>query len=75
MCPRRFAALKARPSLSDEELALVARILVWLPATATGDQGELALPRPADRFAWSQISAENEGCSLDRCQREMGGRC
>ena len=21
------------------------------------------------------MSAENEGCSLDRCQREMGGRC
>ncbi len=75
MCPRRFAALKARPSLSDEELGMVARVLVWLPTTATGDQGELALPRPADRFAWSQISAENEGCSLDRCQREMGGRC
>ena len=75
MCPRRFAALKARPSLSDEELGMVARVLVWLPTTATGDQGELALPRPADRFAWSQISAENEGCSLDRCQREMGRRC
>ena len=25
MCPRRFAALKARPSLSDEELGMVAR--------------------------------------------------
>ena len=21
------------------------------------------------------MSAENEGCSLDRCQKEMGGRC
>jgi DNA polymerase-3 subunit epsilon/ATP-dependent DNA helicase DinG len=75
LCPRRFAALKARPNLSDEELRMIARVLVWLPTTATGDQGELALPQPADRFIWSQISAENEGCSLDRCQREMGGRC
>lgn len=75
LCPRRFAALKARPNLSDEELRVIARVLVWLPTTATGDQGELALPQPADRFVWSQISAENEGCSLDRCQREMGGRC
>ncbi len=75
LCPRRFAALKARSGLSDEELRMIARVLVWLPTTTTGDQGELALPQPADRFVWSQISAENEGCSLDRCQREMGGRC
>lgn len=75
LCPRRFAALKARPNLSDDELRMIARVLVWLPTTATGDQGELALPQPADRFIWSQISAENEGCTLDRCQREMGGRC
>ena len=75
LCPRRFAALKARPNLSDEELRMIARVLVWLPTTATGDQGELALPQPADRFIWGQISAENEGCTLERCQREMGGRC
>lgn len=74
-CPRRFAALKARPSLTDDELRMVARVLVWLPTTTTGDQGELSLPQPSDRFVWGQISAENEGCSLDRCQREMGGRC
>ena len=35
----------------------------------------MSLPLPSDRFVWSQVSAENEGCSLDRCQREMGGRC
>lgn len=75
LCPRRFAALKARPNLSDEELRMVARVLVWLPTTANGDHSELALPQPADRFIWSQISAENEGCTLDRCQREVGGRC
>ncbi len=75
LCPRRFMALKAKPNLTDDELRMIARVLVWLPATTTGDQGELALPLPSDRFVWSQISAENEGCSLDRCQREMGGRC
>ncbi|MGC8780281.1 MAG: helicase C-terminal domain-containing protein [Anaerolineae bacterium] len=75
LCPRRFIGLKAKPSLSDDELRMVARILVWLPTTTTGDLGELALPLPSDRFVWSQISAENEGCTLDRCQREMGGRC
>ena len=75
LCLRRFSALKARPSPSHDELRGIARILVWLPRTQTGDQGELSLPLPSDRFVWSQVSAENEGCSLDRCQRDMGGRC
>ncbi len=75
LCPRRFTALKARPSLSNDELRGIARILVWLPGTQTGDQNELSLPLPSDRFVWSQVSAENEGCTLDRCQQEMGGRC
>lgn len=75
LCPRRFAALKNRPSLSHDELRGVARILVWLPQTQTGDQSELSLPLPSDRFVWSQMSAENEGCTLERCLQEMGGRC
>ena len=75
LCPRRFAALKGRPSLNQDELRGVVRALIWLTQTQTGDQGELSLPQPADRFVWSQMSAEHEGCSLDRCQREMGGRC
>ena len=75
LCPRRFSALKSRPNLNNDELRGVARILVWLPRTQTGDQGELSLPLPSDRFVWSQVAADNEGCSLDRCLREMGGRC
>lgn len=75
LCPRRFAALKGRPSLSMDELRGIARILVWLPRTQTGDQGELSLPLPSDRAVWSHVAADNEGCTLDRCQREMGGRC
>jgi ATP-dependent DNA helicase DinG len=75
LCPRRFAGLKSRPSLSQDELRGIARVLVWLPRTQTGDQSELSLPTPSDRFVWSQIAADSQGCSLDRCQREMGGRC
>lgn len=75
LCPRRFLALKARPGLSPEELRNVARILVWLRRTQTGDQGELSLPLSEDRFVWSQVAADSAGCTMDRCQREMGGRC
>jgi len=75
LCPRRFASLKSRARLSHDELRGIARILVWLPTTQTGDQGELSLPLASDRFVWSQVAADNEGCTLDRCQRDVGGRC
>jgi len=75
LCPRRFLALKGRPNLSTDELRGIARVLVWLPQTQSGDQSELSLPSPADRAVWSQMAADSRGCTLDRCQREMGGRC
>jgi ATP-dependent DNA helicase DinG len=75
LCPRRFAALKGRPELSHDELRGLARILTWLPTTETGDQTELSLPLASDRSVWSQVSAENEGCTLERCFKETGGRC
>jgi DNA polymerase-3 subunit epsilon/ATP-dependent DNA helicase DinG len=75
LCPRRFLGLLARPALTQDELRGAARILVWLPRTQTGDQSELSLPLPSDRFVWSQVAADSAGCSMERCQREMGGRC
>jgi DNA polymerase-3 subunit epsilon/ATP-dependent DNA helicase DinG len=75
LCPRRFAALKSRPTHTADELRGIARILVWLPGTETGDQSELSLPQPSDRYVWSEVSADSEGCSMERCQREMEGRC
>ena len=75
LCPRRFSALKARPNPSHDELRGIARILVWLTRTQTGDQGERSLPLPSDCFVWSQVSAENEGCSLDPVPEGNGGRC
>ncbi len=75
LCLRRFQALKNRPNLSFDELRGVVRVLVWLPLTQTGDQAELSLPMPSDRFVWSEMAADNEGCTLERCQREQDGRC
>ena len=53
----------------------LARILCWLVQTKTGDQAELSLPWQGDRAVWSSVSAASEGCSLERCGRELGGRC
>ncbi len=53
----------------------LARILCWLSQTRTGDQAELSLPWQGDRAVWASVSAASEGCSLERCGRELGGRC
>ena len=46
---------------------MLARVLVWLPTTTTGDVAELALPTPADREIWQQICSDSTTCSDARC--------
>ena len=75
LCTERFDALRSQPSLTNDELRGLVRVLCWLPQTQTGDQAELSLPFQSDRTVWGQISAASEGCSLDRCERELHGRC
>ncbi len=75
LCTKRFAALRARGPATIEEMRGLARILCWLTQTRTGDQAELSLPWQGDRAVWASVSAASEGCSLDRCGRELEGRC
>ncbi len=72
---KRFEALRrAGPSTVDEMRSL-ARILVWLLTTETGDAAELSLAWPGDRAVWGTLSANSEGCSLEACGRDLQGRC
>lgn len=75
LCTKRFAALRARGPATIDEMRGLARILCWLAQTKTGDQAELSLPWQGDRTVWAALSAASEGCSLERCGRELGGRC
>jgi ATP-dependent DNA helicase DinG len=75
LCTKRFAALRARGPATIDEARGLARILCWLGQTETGDQAELSLPWQGDRAVWASVSAASEGCSLERCGRELGGRC
>lgn len=75
LCPRRLVALRRRGPTSRDEMRMLAKILVWLTQENTGDKGEISLRGPAERGVWSRLSAEDEGCTLDRCSTQMAGTC
>ncbi len=75
LCPRRLAALRRRGPTSKEEMHMLAKILVWLTANPSGDRSDLSLRGPAEASIWRRLSAEDEGCTLERCATQMGGAC
>jgi DNA polymerase-3 subunit epsilon/ATP-dependent DNA helicase DinG len=75
LCPRRLAAVRQRRPTSVDELRTLAKILVWLLDSDSGDRGELTLRGPIENATWQRLSAEDENCSLDRCAAQMMGAC
>jgi ATP-dependent DNA helicase DinG len=75
LCPRRLAAIRRRRPTSADELRTLAKILVWLLESQTGDRGEITLRGPVENLTWQRLSAEDEACLLDRCRAVMGGTC
>jgi DNA polymerase-3 subunit epsilon/ATP-dependent DNA helicase DinG len=67
LCLRRFHSWCSGRAMSPAELSVMARVLVWLPTTSTGDVSELALSAGADREIWQQICSDSATCGLDRC--------
>lgn len=70
VCAWRVEQMRRKPSLSPTELRLLAKIMVWLPNTTTGDKQELFIPDYAEQALWNQINANAEICPPDRCVRE-----
>lgn len=60
LCSRRWAQLAQSPGLSAEEARMVAKTLVWLQETVTGDRGELTIPS-RDGALWERLSAQGAG--------------
>ncbi len=75
LCPRRLATLRRRGPTSAGELRVLAKILVWLLESDSGDKGEISLRGFEENTVWSRLSAEDEGCSLERCGDQMHGAC
>lgn len=75
LCPRRLMAVRRRGPENAEELRVLAKVLVWLESTHTGDRGELNLNGAGERAVWSRLSAADENCGGETCIVRMGGIC
>ena len=58
LCLKRWNHLVASDSLSESEARLLAKTLVWLQTTATGDRSELNLGHRRSAAPWSRLSAQ-----------------
>lgn len=72
LCLRRFRQWQRGRRLAPSEVSMLARILVWLPTTTTGDVNELAVNSANDRELWSHLCSDADSCSPERCGPESG---
>jgi len=75
LCPRRLKQMRKRGPETVDELRVLAKILVWLQGSNSGDRREINLNGVNERMVWSRLSAEDETCSLENCVRRLGGIC
>ncbi|MFZ2489644.1 MAG: helicase C-terminal domain-containing protein [Anaerolineae bacterium] len=75
LCPRRLDTMRSRTDLSDDELRVLARVLVWLAQTETGDRAELFLWGGREEAIWARLASESNACSDDVCASGQAGRC
>ena len=75
LCPRRLMTMRRRLPTTVDELRVFAKVLIWLLDSKTGDRGEINLRGAAEVGAWLRLSAEDDGCTLDRCHTQMDDTC
>ncbi|MBX3063879.1 MAG: 3'-5' exoribonuclease [Anaerolineae bacterium] len=77
LCPARVQTLRQRLPTSVEEVRVLAKILcaLHLHGEAAGDRDHVSLRGPAEYGAWARLSAQDENCTIERCQAELDGIC
>ncbi len=75
LCRHRFESLRKSEKLDNDQVRVLAKVLAWLPSTATGDSAELILMGPAENAVWSRIASDADHCSAERCQFQQEGKC
>ena len=75
LCPRRLENMRRRGPENADEMRVLAKILVWLQSTQSGDRNEINLNGPNEREAWTRVNSEDEGCTTETCLKRTGGIC
>jgi ATP-dependent DNA helicase DinG len=75
LCPRRLDNMRRRGPADTDEMRIMAKVMVWLQETRSGDRAEINLNGPVEREVWMRISAEDEGCNTENCSKRTGGNC
>ncbi len=71
ICTRRLAKMRHEGPNNADEMSLYARILLWLPASDSGDIAEIPLRTPGERSAWNtKLNARAASCTSDICAQE-----
>lgn len=74
LCPRRLETMRRRTPANLDELRTMAKVLVWMQSSESGDKGEITL-RAGEWSIWTRLSAQDEGCTTHRCATIMNGIC
>lgn len=72
VCPRMVNALRRNGPSDADEMRLLARLLVWLPQSSSGERGEISLQSKGEQVAWTRLNADNEACTGDSCANIAG---
>lgn len=70
VCPRRVQMFQTKQNHSPRELRMLAKLLVWMPSTTTGDREELFMPDPVEQGLWSQVASDSTICTPRICSPE-----
>ncbi|RME72279.1 MAG: DEAD/DEAH box helicase, partial [Chloroflexi bacterium] len=70
VCPRRVQLFRAKSSHTPKELRLLAKLLIWLPSTTTGDREELFMPDYEEQALWHQVASDGNVCTPRTCSAE-----
>lgn len=75
LCPKRLMAMLHLGPRSEDEMNVMAKILVWLNEGGSGDRSEITIRGPGEAIVWSLLSADTDDCSLDTCPFHAKGLC
>lgn len=74
LCLRRWEQYRRSGGFTPDEVRFIAKVLLWLPHTTTGDVAELPLSAD-ERAHWQKVCATQGSCTGRRCRTPDGRRC